>query len=457
MGLMDSARLWAARLRYMPRRESQAYPKILGLFGRSNKFLGQNAKPTPGNLRSFSRTPYPRRAINAVKNPIAALKWELKLGNESSYLKQKADTLFACLSEPNFADNWRSWLEQIVEDMLVTGAGVSEQQIGGDKQRPLWMWPVDATTIQPLPEWDGKPNSTRFVQASNFGTGSVMGAVDAKKIDARELSYMRMNPSSESPYGYGPLEIAYMSIQRQLAVGKFAANLASNAQPQNIIFAGDMDADTLATFRGYWTHDIEGQGKVPIIGGKVAPKVEKLHPGGDEALYLKWQEFLIREIATAFGISAQNLNLEADVNRNTSETADDRDWNAAIIPAARIIEAHINRDIIQGRLGMVGVKFEFIGLDREDEAAAADIFKTQYESNCVIPAEWREERGLKPLDSPFANMTWADVQIAIKAAQGAAQVDDPALTQGKPAASKPARSTAKQPANKGKTNPGAKK
>lgn len=424
---IKAAQLWAARLRYNPHRESQAFPKILGLFGRSNRFLGTGDKPSPTNLRAFSRTPYARRAINAVKNPIAALKWKLVVDGESSNLKRLADTLQACLMQPNYSDSFRSMLEQIVEDALVTGAGILEQQISGDKNRPLWLWPVDATTITPVAAWDGKPTSIRFIQSTGYAQGSMLGEIDAKKLEARKIVYMRVNPSSESPYGFGPLEIAYNSIQRQLGVGQYAANLASNAQPQNLLYAGDVNPDDLLAFRHYWTNEVEGRGLTPIIGGKVSPEVHKLHPGGDEALYLKWQEFLIREIATAFNISAMNLNLEADINRNTAEVAEDRDWDSAIVPLARTIESHINRDILQGRFGAVGITFEFVGLDREDEEAAASNYKTLYESNCTTPNAYRAERGLPPLDSPWGDLCFADVQIAIKAAQGAQQVDDPEL------------------------------
>lgn len=449
MSLIQSARMFAGRMRNLPKRWSQAYPKILGIFGKSNRFLGASSKPTPSNLRAFSRTPYARRAINAIKNPIAALDWEIELENESSNLKQRADTLVTCLKTPNASDSIRSLIEQTVEDLLVTGAGMLEIGIGADKFRPLWLWPVDTTTVQPLADWDGTPDGIRFLQSTGMVNGAIVGDVNVKRLKAKDFCYMRLNPSSEGPWGFGPLEMAYDTISRLLGVGRYASNLASNAQPQNLIYGGDLDEETLQAFRAYWTHEIEGRGLTPIIGGKIKPEVLKLHPGGDEALYLKWQDFLKREIATAFSISAQNLNLEADVNRNTSEVAEDRDWDAAIIPTARVIEEQINRDILHGRLNMVGARFKFLGLDREDELAQAEIFEKMYQNNATTPNEWREEKGKKPLKSQWGDMTYADVQVAIKAAQGAAQVDDDALPNG--SAQKPAtsgRGVAKQKPNK---------
>lgn len=430
MGLVNDLRLWAARRRYQPERESLAYPKLISLMGQ-NRTMG-SPKPTPTNLRYFSRTVYARRAINAIKNPVASFEWEVVPdGIKGKAIEAQCDLIAKCLDQPNQADSFRSLVEQLIEDALVTGAGVLEQAISGDPSRPLWLWPVDATTIRPVVQWDGNPRSVRFVQGTGYTGGSILSDVNAKKLEAQDIIYMRLNPSSETPYGYGPLEIAYDAISWKLGVGRYASAAASNAQPHNLIYPGQVasESDILA-FRAYWRNEIEGQGQTPIIGGPVPPQVIRMHAGTDDALYLKWQEFLIREIATAFDLSPQNLGIERDVNRNTSEVAEDRDMDAAILPMAHLIAAHINRDILQGRLGLHNIRFQFVGLDREDEKATADILTKYYASNALTPNEIRERLGMEPLKSPWADLCWADVQIAMKGAQGAKQIDDPLLTTG---------------------------
>ncbi len=403
-----------------------AYPKLISLMGQ-NRTMG-TPKPTPTNLRYFSRTVYARRAINTIKDPIASLKWEIVPdGVKGKAIEAQAELVTQCLKQPNQADTFRSLLEQLVEDALVTGAGVLEHALGADAARPLWMWPVDATTIRPVVKWDGNPKSVRFLQGLGYTGGSILSDVNAKHLLAEDILYMRLNPSSETPYGYGPLEIAYDSISWKLGAGRYASNAASNAQPQNLIYPGQMASqEDILAFRTYWRNEIEGQGQTPIIGGPVAPEVLRLHAGTDEALYLKWQEFLIREIATAFGLSPQNLGVERDVNRSTGEVAEDRDWDTAIRPMATLVQEHVNRDILQGRL-QLPLRFQFVGLDREDEKATSDILTKYYSANTLTPNEIRERLGIQPLKSPWADKTWADVQIAMKAAQGAKQVDDPAL------------------------------
>lgn len=425
---LTTVRLWAARKRYQPQRETLAFPKLIGLMSRGNP--AANVKPSPANLRYFSRTPYARKAINTIKNPVASLGWGVRPVKAQAKNKQaqaQAEIVARCLDTPNHSDSFRSLIEQVIEDLLIAGAGVMEQAVGKDASRPLWLWPVDATTITPVARWDGQPNAVRFFQGAGYAGGSLLMDVDAKPLKAEDMVFMRLNPATDSPYGVGPLEVAYTSIARQLGVSQFAANLASNAQPRNMIYAGDATAEQILAFRTYWRNEVEGQGQTPILGNTIKPDVLRLHAGSDDALYLKWQVFLIRELATAFGLSPQNLGIEADVNRNTAETSEDRDWDGTIKPIARLVQAHINRDILSGRLAMPHLEFYFDGLDREDEQAAVQNFRELYQANATTPNEYRERNGLGPLSSAWGDMTWADVQIAIAAAKGAKQVDDPAL------------------------------
>jgi len=110
MGLLSEFRLWAARRRYQPERESMAYPKLISLMGQ-NRTLG-TPKPTPTNLRYFSRTVYARRAINTIKNPVASLQWEVVPdGVKGRAVEAQAETVAMCLERPNQADHFRSLIE----------------------------------------------------------------------------------------------------------------------------------------------------------------------------------------------------------------------------------------------------------------------------------------------------------------------------------------------------------
>lgn len=433
MKLLNNLKLWAAgRRRKEPVRDTDAFPRLKALGMMINKNNGLNKVNSP-NLRVFSRTPYVRCAINAVKQPLAQLDWEIKAEKdvkESAELKKQIEVATNCFKHPNNQKSFRKLFELTIEDYLTFGAGVIEQQIGNDAIRPLWMWPVDAQSIQIYPGWTGAPNEAHYVQTLGY---SNLGIIPGKELRDDEIVYITANESNESPFGWGAVQIAYATINRLLGVEEFAGNLASNAQPDNLLLLNNFSAEEQLAFQNFWRNEVEGQGGTPSFGTTKNLNQSKtieligLREGKDESLYLKWQEFLIREIASAFNLSAQNLNLERDVNRNTSEVAEDRDWDRCLKPLAKTFEEAFTYEVLHKKLGFHQLQFKFVGLDREDELSTAKIYEIEYKNNAITPNLYRERLGEQPLDNEWADLTFADTQIAMEAARGAKQVDDPYL------------------------------
>lgn len=427
MALLDYLRR-VGRRRKIPERETDIFPRLMQLGQFQNNRSKPAFKPTARNLRYFGRTPYARRAINAIKGPIASLEWEIVPMPgvpESRELERQAEIVAYCLHHPNEEDSFRSMTEAVIED-LMHGAGAIEQQIGSDLNRPLWLWPVDSLSIQIYANWSGKPDEVRYLQT--IGYGSVGGGGMGNRLRDDELIYLKPNPTTAQPFGVGPLEIAFMSVSRQLAVADFAGKVSGNANPSAALFIGtDADQTRLDAIRAYWRNEVEGRGQMPIFGG-TQPAAIRLHPDGDNALFLKYQELLIREIATAFDLSPQNLGVERDVNRNQGEVSEDRDWDHAIKPWANLYASALTRRAIHRRLGFHQLRFRFVGMDRKDERASAEIYQIDYRNNAVTPNERRAHLGLPPSEGPWGNLHFADMQIAVAAARGAKVIDDPALS-----------------------------
>ena len=419
-----------------PHRDSSPYPAILQL-GQTRPGQKTIIKPTTRNLRHFSKTPYARRAINAIKNPVKMLEWEitpLPGIKETPELLRQIEVASYCFNNPNHDDSFGSLIEQVLEDVLIS-AGAIETQVSGDPLRPLWMWPVDGLSIQIYPGYTGDTNEARYAQ--QVGQGAYSGGGNTIPLRDDELIYIRPNPTTATPFGIAPLEVAFLSISRQLGVGEFAGKVSSNSKPSVMLNLGEgVDGDTLSAYRNYWTNQVEGQGVTPIVGMK-GGSVERLFPDGDNALYLKYQDFLKAEIATAFDLSPQNLGVERDVNRSTGEVSQERDWDQAIKPRALDLAFYLTRQALHRRLGFYQLKFRFIGLDRVDEDLQSKTFETRYKNNAVTPDEYRELIGLPPMESEWGGMAFADMQIAIQAAHGANQVLDDDLPSGKPSALDP--------------------
>ena len=192
-------------------RRTLALPAILSPVQFPGRLL---PKPTPANLRRFAETPVVRRAINVIKDRIAAMDWQVRVRRgvkpgDLAFTERKLRALRRTLEEPNATDSFRTLIEQVIEDALTGGYGAIEMEPTGDGERPAMLWAVDGASIRVNPRWDGEPESPRYAQA-------LPGQLESSAVELRDdqLMYVRMNPRSFTPFGLGPLEVCLLYTSR---------------------------------------------------------------------------------------------------------------------------------------------------------------------------------------------------------------------------------------------------
>ena len=375
-------------------RKTVALPSIFSPYPSAQRAL---PKPTPANLRKFAETPVVRRAINLIKDRVASLDWQVRLKRDYTpqkvgYAARKAAILRRTLEAPNDSDSFRTLIEQVLEDALVGGFGAIEMDLTGDSERPFDLWPVDGATIRINPKWNGRPGSPRYAQATGM-TGN-----DALvPLNDDELIYLRMNPRTHTPFGLGPLEVAFESVNTFLSAHRFAGKLASNSVVQYALWLNETTPAQQERLIRWWQDEIEGTGRVPILSTEQKPEVLRFAQGTDADLRLNWQEFLIRMIANAFGLPPLMLGLVADVNRSTAGELMDEAFHSAITPLARLLAEHLTRDLIAKRLGWREFEFVFNELDSRDEMQEIQIQTALLAAGVLTVNEVRAMRGLAPL------------------------------------------------------------
>src|SRR3954447_19360098 len=322
------------------KRRTLGLPSILNTYGPRADAM---PKSTPANLRKFAETPIARKAINTVKDRIACMRWriqprhgrmleELELGAERIALLTKM------FEQPNQDDSFRSMAEQVLEDIIVGGFGAIELQRTAELERPLLLWPVDGATIRMKADWDGAPDSQRYVQMTGrYGAEGQIALNDA------EMSYIRLNPRTHTPFGLGRLEVAFETISAFLSANRYASRLASNSVVQYALWLQDLTPTHHERLIRWWQDDIEGTGRVPILSVEKKPEVLRFAGGTDADLRLGWQEFLLRIIADAFDLPPFSLGVEHDVNRSTADIATQMAFRNAVVPTARLLAEHITR------------------------------------------------------------------------------------------------------------------
>ncbi len=375
-------------------RKTLALPAILSPV----QFPGRHLpKPTPANLRRFAETPLVRRAINVIKDRIAAMDWQVRAkrgvkAEEVAFLERKLRALRRMLEEPNAADSFRTLIEQVIEDALTGGFGAVEMEATGDPERPAMLWPVDGASIRINARWDGQADSPRYAQAMPGQLES--GAVEL--LD-RQLMYVRMNPRSFTPFGLGALEVAFETVNQFLSAHRFAGKLAANTVAQYALWLNEATPTQHDRLIRWWQDEIEGTGRVPLISTEQKPEVLRFAQGTDADLRLAWQEFLIRMVGNAFGLPPLMLGLEADVNQSTASEMADEAFRGAISPLAMLLAGHITRDVFGKCIGWREFEFVFNELSARDEETELAVQVQLLQAGVLTVDEVRAMRGLGPL------------------------------------------------------------
>jgi HK97 family phage portal protein len=382
----------------LAKRRTLALPSILSPFGSG---FGPGAgipKPTQANLRRFAETPIVRRAINVIKDRIVAMDWQVRVRRgaavgEIGYAQRKLKALRRTLEEPNATDSFRTLLEQAIEDALTGGYGAIEMEATGDPGQPAQLWPVDGATIRVNANWNGDPESARYEQATS-GQWSVDKGVPLRDD---QLIYIRMNPRSFTPFGLGPLEVAFETVNQFLSAHRFAGKLAANSVVQYALWLNEATPSQHERMIRWWQDEIEGTGRVPLISTEQKPEVLRFAAGTDADLRLQWQQFLIRMVANAFGLPPLLLGLEGDVNRATASELADEAFRGAIEPLAKLIAEHITRDLFSKCIGWREFEFVFNDLSARDEDTELAIQVQLLAAGVYTVNEVRAMRGLGPI------------------------------------------------------------
>jgi phage portal protein BeeE len=209
--------------------------------------------------------------------------------------------------------------------------------------------------------------------------------------------YLRMNPRTHTPFGLGPLEVAFETVNSFLGAHRFAGKLASNAVMQYALWMNQTTPAEHDRLLRWWQDEIEGTGRVPILSTEQQPQVLRFAQGTDADLRLSWQEFLIRMVANAFGLPPMVLGLEQDVNQSTANAQSDEMFRSAVVPLARLVTEHITRDLFGKRLGWPEFEFVFNELEAPDELALVQIQIQLLGAGVLTVDEVRAMRGLTPL------------------------------------------------------------
>ena len=366
-------------------------------------------KPTERVLREFSRSAIPHRAISLVRDGVLAQNWRVvpaKAGDGRTY-KQAIRAIENVIKHPNETDDYRTFWGQIVNETLIGDNGAAEIVFTGEAAQPIKLYPVNGFSLEYCHGFFENPQQPRFCQRRN--------QYSPVYLYDQDVLYIQHNKTTDSAFGLSPLESAFSQLWALKNAESYAGKQASSAIARNALNLGEnVSEQDLRAFRKYFSEEVEGSGKTPIIGGTKGASSLKIGAEGDSELFLEWQKHLITIVALSFGIDPKKLGQGSNTDRSTVEEQNESMLNEAIRPICLLIQDAINEKIIK-RLGLAdAVKFEFYYEDTHDQKMKAQqLIVDQWNTNALTYKEYREKLGLPAVDSPYNDMSQAEMKSAL--------------------------------------------
>ena len=338
---------------------------------------GTVQKRSVNQLRKWSRTnPWIRSAINLRRQQISRAKWDIvSMDGVGTVSDANIKKIKGILRDPNTRmDSWRSFIEPIVEDILVLDQGCIEKEftVGGRAGRvdnPLKaLWPKDGARIAFDPIWDGSNiKKPRYYEYDE--TGKIIA-----EYKNEELIVIVGNRVSYSPLGLSPLEVLSETIEADLRAAKYNNNIVEQATPPGIIDLGEgVRPDQVDAFKNYWEGEIAGKSQTAITGGGKGVKWIPMAQSNRDMQFMEWQIYLARKICAVFGVQPQDIGISFDVNKSTAEYGAAFTADNGIAPLCELIADYITREIVW--LYDKNLRFVYTDVGRESAQVVADYYK----------------------------------------------------------------------------------
>jgi phage portal protein BeeE len=357
---------------------------------------GKVGKPDARMYRHWStNSEWIRGAVNIRRTQVSSAEWDIvPYDKNKPYSKREQKAVKALFMRPNPAnDSFRSFIEPIVEDIIVLDAGVVEKVRSLDGQvRELW--PVDGASIKVNANWDGSPEESRYFWYPDYKERATFKNAD--------MLYMMANPRTNSPVGLSGLETLKQVIESELYGHEYNRRQVAGAAPDGVLDLGEgMTQPDVEKYRSYFESEVAGRGAIGFIGGSKGAKWLPFRATNRDMQFLEWQIYLVRKIAVVLGLTPQDLGVTFDVNRSTSETQIQISEDRGLRPLMTLLQEYVTEEVIWDRAfggPDNNLAFRFTALNLKESTAKAAIL---HQALAGVPwrfiNEARLEEGREPI------------------------------------------------------------
>jgi len=401
----------------------------------------QVAKTNVGQFRHWAEhSEWVRAAINVRKAQVSSAEWDIVPYNTDIEMdtKRLSKRIKALFDTPNATtDSFRSFIEPIIEDLLVLDAGAIEKE-RNLRGEIVQLWSVDSGQIRVSAIWDGDPREPRYFWWPDH--------VERARWLNDEFVYLMMNPRTYTVVGLSPLETLKSTIDAELGGHEYNRRQVTAAAPDGMLDLGEgVRPEQVEQFKSYWLAEVAGRGAMAFLGGTKGAQFIPFRSSNRDMQFLEWQQYLVRKIAAVYGLSPQDLGITFDVNRSTSEVQSEHTEDRGLRPLLALIQDYFTREIVWDPVfggPENNLAFRFTRLNLKETLQKAQINKL-----ALAGAPWktvneaRKQDGYEPMGPQYDELLMGTPVGAVSLEEVPSAQE--ALDAKKPPATPPSRSPAR--------------
>ena len=378
---------------------------------------GKVAVQNPLVYRHWAKTSeWVRGAISIRRTQVSSADWDIvPYDQRKRYSKRQQEAVRELFRSPNPQnDSYRSFVEPVIEDLLILDAGCIEKErnIAGDLLR---LWPVNGAWVKVDAMWDGNPDAARFFWYPD-------GYNEKARWKNDDFIYMMANPRTDSPIGLPPLETLRATVEAEMAAHEYNRRQVENAAPDGIINLGEgFTEPQVNRFREFFESEVAGRGPLGFIGGSKDPSFIKFRDSNRDQQFLEWQIYLVRKIAVVFGLTPQDLGVTFDVNRSTSEIQLQVSEDRGLRPLMSLFQEYMTEEVVWDRAfggPENNLAFRFTALNLKESTAKAAIYE---KALAGVPWRFINEARIDEGREPIPEM---EGKLVMETPQGALDISD---------------------------------
>jgi HK97 family phage portal protein len=383
-------------------------------FGWDGKVPVANAR----SLRHWSKhSEWIRGAITIRRSQVASADWDIvPFDQRRPYSKRLQKQIKALIRTPNpLNDSYRSFIEPIIEDIIVLDAGCIEK-VRNLRGELLEIHPTDGAKIKVNATWDGSnPKEPRYYWTPD-------GFQVKASFKNEDFIYIMANKRTESVVGLPPLDTLRMTIEAELQAHEYNRRQVAGAAPDGVMDLGEnFTRDQVQQFRAFFESEVAGRGAIGFIGGTKGAKWLPFRASNRDMQFLEWQIYLVRKIAVVLGLTPQDLGVTFDVNRSTAETQVQISEDRGLRPLMGLVQEYLTNEVVWDKTfggPDNNLAFRYTELNLKESTAKAAILEKALGG---VPWRYINEARIAEGREPIAEM---EGKLVMETPQGALDISD---------------------------------